>query len=325
MADRTRVSGDEIHGNALSDAASPYRHLRPDTGSDLEARLRRGLLPDGQRVLPRVLVRWLESSRLAERFARTVMAYRTRAEHDRVTRATIAQLGSDAPPAEYSAADEEEDFADVLKYAREIRAGKELVASESGALYAHLADVVGRELAGGTLRRVLNVGVGFAHIDSILAARHPDVRFVGIDRSMLTQVYNTAHFGDRPNMMFCTGSAPELLADGSWENAVLLTSRTLTKAPPSYVRSLYAAAAHAGVATIITVEPVGVSRQTGTWYRFSDDDQPGVVYRKGMYIHNYPGLLRLAGFRVVRSELIATNHPHADFRLVSLTACRSAA
>ena len=57
-------------------------------------------------------------------------------------------------------------------------------------------------------------------------------------------------------------------------------------------------------------------------YNFSDDDKPSVAYRGGMYLHNYPGILRKFGYRVVESKLIKTDHPHEDFRLLYMLAER---
>ncbi len=69
----------------------------------------------------------------------------------------------------------------------------------------------------------------------------------------------------------------------------------------------------------MAIEPIGLSRQTLEPYRFSDEDQPSVALREGMFIHNYPGLLTQAGFRVTRAELLTLGHQHADIKIVSVT------
>jgi len=60
-----------------------------------------------------------------------------------------------------------------------------------------LADLLGNSPA----RRVVDFGVSYAYVDSLLAAKSPDVQFIGIDRSKAVCDLNSADF-TLPNMTF---------------------------------------------------------------------------------------------------------------------------
>src|SRR3989338_8544982 len=75
--------------------------------------------------------------------------------------------------------------------------------SESWALYQHAIQKVSELLSSDkTIKRVFNFGVSFAYVDHALAVKHPDVQFLGIDRSKYTKLFNEDNFSSAKNMTF---------------------------------------------------------------------------------------------------------------------------
>lgn len=166
-----------------------------------------------------------------------------------------------------------------------------------------------------------NFGVSYAYLDSVLAKKFANCQFVGIDRSKLTQEFNQKIFNDQSNLRFEALDIFEYLANQS-QCGVLVHMRTCTLLPKHFLLKLYRAAFKAKVKYIVGFEQIGWSRETDNAYRFSDDDQESVVFRGFMNIHNYPGILKAAGFRLDRIELLKTAHPDDDYRIISFTASK---
>lgn len=195
--------------------------------------------------------------------------------------------------------------------------------SDSKLLYQHVDQVLSERIANSKVSRVLNFGVSYAYCDAVLAAKFPNVTFTGTDRSTLTKALNEQCFGHLRNMEFIAGDIFEHLKTHDLRDTLLWTMRTGLLLPKPFLARLYAAAAAAGVTQVTLIEPIGLSRETMKPYRFSDDDQPSVALREGMFIHNYPGILKRAGFTVERAELIRMDHPHPDVKILSITAKRT--
>lgn len=209
----------------------------------------------------------------------------------------------------------------AVKYAKQIQDGFK-APSESAKLYAHLDTVLSDLLRSNKIQTVLNFGVGYAHIDSLLASKFPYIQFIGTDRSRLTKTYNEMHFSHLQNLHFVADDIFRFLdmEKERFKGGLFLTARMLLLLPKPFIEKLYKAVAQAGFRYVVCVEQAGISRQTLQCYRFSEDEQPSVAYRETMFIHNYPALLKNAGYSVSRAELIKTDHPHEDYRFLSITA-----
>lgn len=219
----------------------------------------------------------------------------------------------------YGYTDELAELETAVKYARQIDRNFP-GPSESRQLYSHAESRIDHVLRGGGVEHFLNFGVSFAHIDSLLAKKHPQIKFTGIDRSNLTKAFNQACFSSIQNMRFVSDDIFHFLSQLQISNGVFFHCRTLVLLPPSFIRRLYRAVAKAGFNQIVCMEQVGVSRQTGKPYEFSEKKQDSVAFRDGMYIHNYPEFLIEAGFRPTAMELVKTEHPHPDLRIFSAVA-----
>lgn len=244
--------------------------------------------------------------------------------------ATVAAVdpGSRPLPTEfgsgYGYADELRELAAVVHYRSELEGMQADRASESGMVHA---EILGRVSAAlnkhPEIRTVTNFGVGYGHVDSVLARRFPAVRFYGFDRSALTKAFNE-HAFQLPNLGFVAGDVFQHFATvrtaGPW---LLLHARTLTMLPRSFVRRLYQSAGDAGAVATVAVEQCGISWQTGRPYDFSGDpEQPSVALSAGMFVHNYPGLLMEAGFDVTDAALLEPHNPDRTLRFASITAER---
>ena len=221
--------------------------------------------------------------------------------------------------ADYGYTDELGELRTALDYKKEVERGFPNP-GESKQLYNH-AELVLSELLDRS-RYFVNFGAGYAYIDSILASKFPDIQFIGVDRSKFTKVLNESCFPALTNMEFLAEDVLTFLENKDFENGVFFHTRTCCLLPKSFIELLYKAVAKAGLSHIVCMEQVGISRQTGAPYKFSDNEQPSVAFRWGMYIHNYPEILNKAGYSVTRAELLKTDHPHKDFRILSITACR---
>lgn len=219
--------------------------------------------------------------------------------------------------------DELHELAIAFRYKKEIESGFKLP-SDSRLLYEHaervLSQLINTHRTGRPVRQVLNFGVSYAYTDNMLAAVFPDVQFIGVDRSRLTKAMNETEFPNSPNLQFVASDVFDVLKAGAFADGCLWHMRTALLLPKPFLKSLYAAAAKAGIRHICLFEPIGISRQTLRPYQFSESEKPSVALRDGFFIHNYPHLLKEAGFAVERAELVATGHPHPDIRILSITA-----
>jgi len=193
--------------------------------------------------------------------------------------------------------------------------------TESGDVYEAIIPLVASLVEQKKLKHVLNYGVCYAHIDSELARRFPEVEFTAVGRSPLTKPYNEQFF-KLANLHFESSDIADLLPSRSWPDSVLLHTRTISSMLPAYVARFYRQLYESGLGHVVLAEPCGISWQTGKPYVFSAMMQPSVAMRNFMYIHNYPGLLMAAGYRIDHSRLIQTRHPDPNFRILIMAASR---
>lgn len=219
----------------------------------------------------------------------------------------------------YGYANELDELKTALGYKNEIERGFPRP-GESKELYRH-AELILSDLLE-EAKYLVNFGVCYAYIDSILASKYPDAQIIGIDRSKFTKLLNESDFSSKKNMEFVADDVMAFLANKDFKNGIFFHTRTCNLLPKFFIELLYKEVAQAGFSQIVCIEQVGISRQTGVPYKFSNNDQPSVAFRWGMYIHNYPALLAKAGYTVIRAELLKTDHPHSDYRLLSITASR---
>ena len=172
------------------------------------------------------------------------------------------------------------------------------------------------------LRGMMNFGVSFAHVDSTLAEKFPELQFRGIDRSKYTEVLNQIEYGSVPNLKILTGDIFDELKNGDYANFALFHSRTAQLLPKPLINKLYNAAHDAGISHIVGFEPIGLSRETLEPYTFSLEDKESVWFRGSMFMHNFPGLLKSSGYEIKHWECLKTAHPQPDVRIIVFIAER---
>lgn len=212
----------------------------------------------------------------------------------------------------------------MLKYQQQLNGKNFMTAKgESATLYREAIKTATSLLENDPeVSSLLDFGVSYGYMNSVLAERFSDRKFFGVDRSPFVKLYNERIFSNYKNLSFYAGDVFDLLNQQDFKNGLLFHARTLLLLPPSFIRRLYAAVFKAGFKYIVGFEQLGISRQTNKPYEFSDSPKKSVCYRRSMYTHNYPGLLKECGFSVQEIDLVKTNHSHRDFRLLKFVAKR---
>ena len=110
------------------------------------------------------------------------------------------------------------------------------------------------------------------------------------------------------------------LENNKYANGLFVHIRTAVLLPKTFIHNLYGKLENSGFVQLYAVEPLGLSRRSGKNYEFSFADKESELYRRHMFIHNYPGILNLYKFNVNTLELFQTNHPHFDYRMLIVDA-----
>ena len=215
----------------------------------------------------------------------------------------------------------------VLEYQAQLKKKDfETCMSESPVLYREVIKTISELFEKDSeIPSMLDFGVSYAYLNSALAKRFPNKKFVGADRSPFVKLYNEWVFSDVKNLSIYAGDIFNLLQTESFKKGILFHARTALCLPPSFLKKLYGQAFKAGIKYIVGFEQCGVSRQTDSFYQFTDTPKPSVLFRNFMYTHNYPYLLKEAGYDVQEINLFKTNHPHQDFRFLRFIAKRNTA
>ena len=171
-------------------------------------------------------------------------------------------------------------------------------------------------------KTVIDFGVSYGWVENHLAETNKDVNFIGIDRSTLTSDFNDNLFS-KPNLSFLAADIfAHLDTRSDWSDTVLFHMRTLTLLPQDFCENFYKTLARKNFLGIVGIEQYGLSRETLTPFVPRTEQQPSVRFRSGMHLHNYPHMLRSAGFEVRYFRFVPTNHAAPDFYFQSFLATR---
>lgn len=224
----------------------------------------------------------------------------------------------------YGYDDDLHEFVVAIEYKQQLeKPDFEHMQSESATLYRHATQKLAKLFdSDPSITSFLDFGVGYAYMESILAQQYPRIYFVGIDRSKFTKLFNDEQFSHLKNVESVAGDIFELLKTRRFDGGVFFHARTMLMLPPSFIKKLYEAVRKAGFRYIVGMEQFGVSRDTWKPYRLSEKEQPSLLYRHFMYMHNYPWFLKNAGFTPIKAEFLKTHHPHPDYRILSFLSKR---
>jgi hypothetical protein len=187
--------------------------------------------------------------------------------------------------------------------------------SESKELYERVIADLSRILSEGRIQNVFNFGIGYAFIDKQLAIKFPNINFFGIERSPAAKFYND-HDGVPANLKILQGDVILHLENNKYANGLFVHIRTAVLLPKTFIHNLYSKLEISGFVELYAVEQLGLSRRSGTNFGFSFADKESELYRRHMFIHNYPGILNMYKFNIKTLELFQTNHPHFDYRML---------
>ena len=150
------------------------------------------------------------------------------------------------------------------------------------------------------LRHVVNLGSFCGYFDHVLAESHPELSVIGFDRDEAVIDLNRHHFA-APNLDYQSEDLDTVLKEAVAAGATVLTHvRTCTLMFPAGIAALYEQCREAGVKFIIGIESTGYSWQIDGFPDPSDLDRPPVVPLGIMIDHDYPRLLRDAGYLMTK-------------------------
>jgi len=193
---------------------------------------------------------------------------------------------------------------------------------ESPILYKHVISKSTELLKSNSLKTFFNLGVSYPYIDSELANQFPNIKFLGIERTEVIPLLNNHFFENQKNMESISGDLFDFLKKNALPDSLFFHARTMTLLSRTFVERAYAAAADAGCNFIFGNEQIGVSRMSGQSFQFSFNDKPSEIYRKRMFMHNYPAILKRAGYKLIYIEALKTGHPDPDYRILSFVGKR---
>ena len=205
-----------------------------------------------------------------------------------------------------------------MSYQRGALSGK--FGGESPKLYEHVIATASDLINDFEISKFFNLGVCYPYIDSELAKKFPETSFIGIERTEILPMLNNHFFKHHQNLESISGDLFEYLSNKNFQNSIFFHARTLTLMSKSFVERVYKSAAKSEFSIIFGNEQVGVSRSTGLPYCFSFTDQPSQIYRKRMFMHNYPAILENCGYQLIHATLLKTEHPDPDYRIFSFIA-----
>jgi len=150
---------------------------------------------------------------------------------------------------------------------------------------------------------VINLGSFCGYFDHVLAESRPELSVVGFDRDKAVIELNRRHFA-APNLDYRADDLDSVLIEAVAAGTTVLTHvRTCTLMFPAGVAALYEQCREAGVKFIVGIESTGYSWQIDGFPDPDDFDRPPIVPLGIMIDHNYPRLLRDAGYRMSKRDL----------------------
>ena len=222
---------------------------------------------------------------------------------------------------EYGYPDEISEFGATMAYYHTVREilNKDPIADhrETKVLFERIQETICDLLTEDTnIKYFVDFGVCYAYLDTYFAEKFPHLECIGLDRSRMTKIFNDMSFPDIRNYQTSNENIHDFLNKRKFPGGIFFTSRTLTYLPKSFIEELFTAVSKAGFKYIVGFETVGISQQTFEPYKFSDTPQPSVIYRTSLYIHNYPALLKNAGYKIIDIALIKTGHKEEDCQII---------
>lgn len=246
------------------------------------------------------------------------------------------------------------DFIEHRHYVRKARSpGNRLTPAEVGALSQYMLDVQDLELrrehfktvdiertfqglllpmvtellkVDPSIGRIVNIGVNYAHIDSLLAQQFPVVRFTAVDFATNLQDFNREF--QRDNLEFVSGYALELFEQGRLNADVVMMSSVAYEIKNAEIRRYFETIASRSRYLILN-EPIYLMPGGAA----IDPDQVALEDSKPVFsyagrtrrkpgplalVHNYRAMLEAAGFELLHYQVFRPSF--TDLRMVNVIA-----
>lgn len=268
------------------------------------------------------LVNRLPLLRKALRYTNRIITNRLKLAEAQLQNAKYAKM-DDATAADEFGYSVEKEVASIFTYKKEL-ADPQFSAKRSLSAVAYEAqEAICSDLfkSDTDIKTFINFGGLYAYIDAVLAKKFPNIQFHASDRAEFTKLFNEFEFAGIPNLHFhAEYDIRDLFSSVDAKGGVFFHSRTATLIPSSALLDIYKAAHKAGVRYITGFEMAGLCNETLKEYEFSLEPKPSAHYRHYMYIHNYPAILRQAGYELTHFDAVQPKHSHLDLRLLCFVA-----
>lgn len=166
----------------------------------------------------------------------------------------------------------------------------------------------------GKIKNLVSIGCSYAYYESIIAKKFNNVNVMCFDRSEHTSILNRKEF-PLANMNFFYGDILNFVAKQSGDSTIFNHIWITTYLPKNLIENIYSNLNKNNVNYIILIEPIGISQETGQMYKFNFQDFPSVRYKKNIFIHNYPGILKKYNYSVESCELSKDPLDNGEFLL----------
>jgi len=203
----------------------------------------------------------------------------------------------------------------VAEFYKEEFETRDFSARETPFLVDRVIEEVSALLSEGYYKQVVNFGVCYGYLDSVLAHRFPDILFVGIDRAPAVKELNEKSFAEYPNMDFVAGDVLEWIRDQTdLSSTLLLSVRTLVLLPKDFVQALFQSLYAKSCTGILVFEPYGLSREINDLPLWGGDGKT-VLFRDSMHLHDYGAISQEFDYACVKHEFLATGHVDQDYAI----------
>ena len=171
----------------------------------------------------------------------------------------------------------------------------------------------------------INIGCSYGWLENQIATTYPNLKVIGIDRSLTAMNLNKSEFNQVQNLEFIADDFNQVFQDRSeiFKNVVVTHINFGVYFLPTLLQNLYKNAHNHGCEKIVIFEPSGISRKTHKHYHYSEQNQKPAVFRGQMLLNNYPGLLKESGFNLEFADKVKPPHPHPDFYSVCFVGSRA--
>lgn len=169
-----------------------------------------------------------------------------------------------------------------------------------------------------TIRTVINLGAFFANVDATLALLYPEVKFLAVDRGAAFREINESVFCAK-NLAFIDSEIEPVISGLSERPAILAHCKTATYLYPKKLQNIYDIAAANGVRFIVGVENTGFCLETRDFYEFTTEPKKSAFYKTALFVHNYPAMLKQAGYRMRSGRIAFNGENHAVVFTAELT------